>query len=333
MPKLKFALPGDERYNTLLSVVGLLQREGEMHIDDLAKHFSLPRKTMRSLLGTINLTSFMPRNSEEQLPFYIDLDRVDEEDGVVCLELDEGPQGVPLITAAQSVALASGLQYLRSLPGFEPESSKDIDELLGLLQTAQPEAEEISVNIRNIDSDLAAIRQAILNNKRIRCHYVNTRGESSDREIDPLLLVAGEEHWYLRGYCLRREEVRSFRLDHMVNAEVVDIERSPEALAAAEELDDTAPIYSPRETDIEVTLELEPEAYRLAAMFTTLEEPSKNGDEKITVKIRLGYLPDLGPLVCRFGTHATVKSPPEAKDVVRQFAEQSLAAYVPKDVD
>ena len=331
MPKLKFALPGDERYNTLLSVVALLQREGEMHIDDLAEHFSVPRKTMRSMLGTINLTSFMPRNAEEQLPYFIDLERVDEEDGIVCLELDEGPQGVPLITAAQSIALSSGLQYLCTLPGFE--NSKDIEELVELLQTAQPDSEEIAVNASKVDADLAVIRHAILTNKRITCHYVNTRGEETNREIDPLLLVAGEEHWYLRGYCLRRGEVRSFRLDHMVDAAVLDVDRSQEALVAAAEIDETSPIYSPRDTDVEVTLELAPEAYKLAAMFTTIEEPAKSGDENIKVKIRLGYLPDLGPLVCRFGVHAKVIAPAEAREVVRQFALQSLSAYVPEDVE
>ena len=331
MPKLKFSLPGDERYNTLMSVVALLQREGEMHIDELAEHFSLSRKTMRSMLGTINVTSFMPRNSEEQLPYFIDLERVDEEDGIVCLELDEGPQGVPLITAAQSIALRSGLQYLKALPGFE--NSKDIDELVELLQTAQPDADEISVNHGKVDADLAVIRHAILANKRITCHYVNTRGEESDREIDPLLLVAGEEHWYLRGYCLRRQEVRSFRLDHMVDARVLDVDRSEAALNAAASIDETAPIYSPKDTDVEVTLELAPEAYKLAAMFTTIEEPAKSGDENITVKIRLGYLPDLGPLVCRFGVHARVIAPAEAREVVRQFALQSLSAYIPEDVE
>ena len=331
MPKLRFSLPGDERYNTLMSVVALLQREGEIHIDDLSGHFSLPKKTMRAMLGTINLTSFLPRNAEEQLPYFIDLERVDEGDGVVCLELDEGPQGVPLITAAQSIALVSGLKYLRALPGFE--NSKDIDELVELLQSAQPDSENIAVNPSKVDADLSVLRHAILTNKRITCHYVNTRGEESNREIDPLLLVAGEEHWYLRGYCLRRREVRSFRLDHMINATVLDIDRSQEALDAAAELDETAPIYSPRDTDVEVTLELAPEAYKLAAMFTTIEEPTKVGDENIIVKIRLGYLPDLGPLVCRFGVHARVIAPLEAKEVVRHFALQSLSAYIPEDVE
>ena len=331
MPKLKFSLPGDERYNTLMSVVALLQREGEIHIDELAEHFSLSRKTMRSMLGTINLTSFMPRNAEEQLPYFIDLERVDEEDGIVCLELDEGPQGVPLITAAQSIALSSGLQYLRSLPGFE--NSKDIDELLSLLETAQPDSDEIAVSQGKVDTDLAVIRHAILTNKRISCHYVNTRGEETDREIDPLLLVAGEEHWYLRGFCLRRQEVRSFRLDHMIDATVLDVNRSEESLKAAKEFDETSPIYSPRDSDIEVTLELSPEAYKLASMFTSIEEPTKTGEENITVKIRIGYLPDLGPLVCRFGVHAKVIEPEEARKVVRQFALESLAAYIPEDVE
>lgn len=324
MPKLKFALPGDERYNTLMSVVALLQREGEMHIDDLSKHFEVPRSTMRSLLATLNTTSFMPRNSEEQLPFFIDLERVDEEDGIVCLELDNGPQGVPNITSSQSVALLAGLRYLKSMPDFE--DSHDVDQLIELLSAHQNKVAEIEIEPTKFDADLSVLKRAILTDRRIECLYVNSKGEQSNRTIDPLLLMNSEDHWYLRGFCHKNNEIRTFRLDHMVDAEIIDVPRSPEALAAAESLDETAPIYSPSANDVEVVLELAPEAYQLASLVGAVREPEKAGEENIVVNIKLGYLPDLGPLVCRYGVHAKVIGPEAAKDVVRKFAMQALAS-------
>ena len=322
MPKLKFSLPGDERYNTLMSIVALLQREGEMHIDDLAEHFEVSRDSMRGMLATLNTTSFMPRNAEEQLPFYIDLERIDDEDGIVCLELDNGPQGVPTITASQSVALLSGLRYLKSLPDFE--ESDDVDQLITLLSGYQPEVSGIEIEPTKFDADLSILKKAILTNKRIECLYVNSKGEQSKRAIDPLLLISAEDHWYLRGYCLKNKEVRTFRLDHMVDAEIIEVSRSEESLSAAKKLDETAPIYSPSSSDFEVELELQPEAYQLASLVGAVSEPSKAGDERIRVTIRLGYLPDLGPLVCRYGTNARVIGPEAAKDVVRKFAQQAL---------
>lgn len=322
MPKLKFSLPGDERYNTLMSIVALLQREDEMHIDDLAAHFEVSRESMRGMLATLNTTSFMPRNAEEQLPFFIDLERIDDEDGVVCLELDNGPQGVPNITSTQSVALLSALRYLKSLPDFE--DSEDVDQLISLLSGDQAQVSGIEIEQTHFDADLRILKKAILTDKRIECLYVNSKGEQSQRTIDPLLLLSSEGHWYLRGYCLKNNEVRTFRLDHMVDAEIMETSRSTEALEAAQLLDETAPIYSPSQNDVEVELELAPEAYQLASLVGALREPTKAGEENIRVTIKLGYLPDLGPLVCRFGTHAKVISPEAAKEVVRKFAQQAL---------
>lgn len=322
MPKLKFSLPGDERYNTLMSIVALLQRVGEMHINDLATHFDVSKESMRGMLSTLNTTSFMPRNAAEQLPFFIDLDRVDEEDGVVCLEFDNEPQGVPRITSSQSVALLSGLRYLQSIPDFE--ESDEVEELIGLLSAAQTEVENIQIEPSKFDSDLAVIKKAILLDRRIECIYVNSKGEHTERKIDPLLLVTAEGNWYLRGYCLKNQEVRTFRLDHMVDASLSEAPRGLEAIEAAKNLDETAPIYSPTEADTEVVLELAPEAYQLAGMFGMIKEPTKDGEENIRVTIKMGYLPDIGPLVCRYGVHAKVISPESAREIVRKYAELAL---------
>lgn len=322
MPKLKFSLPGDERYNTLMSVVALLQRVGEMHITDLAEHFEVSRDSMRNMLATLNTTSFMPRNAEEQLPFYIDLDRVDEDDGVVSLELDKGPQGVPRITSSQSVALLSGLRYLKSIPDFE--ESTEVDELIDLLSEHQDAVSNIAIEPSKFDTDLAILKKAILTDRRVECLYVNSKGEQTKRLIDPLLLVSSEDHWYLRGYCLKHNAVRTFRLDHMVEATLLETSRGAEAIEAAKQLDETAPIYSPSDTDTEVVLELAPEAYQLAGMLGVIKEPAKPGTENIRVSIKLGYLPDLGPLVTRFGVHATVISPESAREVVRKYAQLAL---------
>ena len=323
MPKLKFSLPGEERYNTLLSLVALLQREGEMHIDEIADHFQLSRQTVRGMLSTLNMTSFMPRNAEEQLPFYVDLDRVDEEDGVVSLEFDSAPQGLPRLTNQQRVALLAGLHFLQSMPAFE--DSDDVGDLIAILSTDQ-KIQTIDVHSEVFDADLGVIKRAIIDDRRIECRYVNGKGQESIRQIDPLILLNSDDHWYLRGFCLVNSEVRTFRLDHMVDAQILEVRRGAEAHAAANDLDVAGPIYRAGNSDTEVVLELAPEAYVLAGYFTQLKEPSKAGEENILVSIKVGYLPDLGPMVCRFGSNAKVISPPEAREVVRRYAQSALLA-------
>lgn len=323
MPSLKYSLPGDQRFNTLMSIVALLQKHGELSLEELSKRFDVQPKTMRGMLSTLNTASFMPRNAEEQLPYFIDLDRVDE-DGVVCLELDEGPQGVPRITRPQSVALLAGLAYLRSLPATSDPA--EIDELIELLANDQSQALEISLQPRVADSDLTVLINAIKKDRRISCLYVNSKGESSLREIDPILVVSNENQWFLRGFCLKNQEIRTFRLDRMVDAAETTEERGVEAKTSGTNPEELSAIYAPAPGDFEVVLDLQPEARQLASMAVEVEEIGDSEEPVLRVKLKLGYLPDLGPLVTRFGAHVRVVSPVEAKEVVRVFAQKTLEA-------
>ena len=323
MPSLKYSLPGDQRFNTLMSIVALLQKHGELSLEELSKRFDVQPKTMRGMLSTLNTASFMPRNAEEQLPYFIDLDRVDD-DGVVCLELDEGPQGVPRITRPQSVALLAGLAYLRSLPATSDPT--EIDELIELLANDQSQALEISLQPTVADPDLTVLINAIKRDHRISCLYVNSKGESSRREIDPIVVVSHENQWFLRGFCLKNQEIRTFRLDRMVDAAEMTEERGVEAKTSGSNPEELSAIYAPAPGDFEVVLDLQPEARQLASMAVEVDEIGDSEEPVLRVKLKLGYLPDLGPLVTRFGAHVRVVSPVEAKEVVRDFAKKALEA-------
>lgn len=331
MPSLKYSLPGDQRFNTLISIVALLQKQGELTLDDLAERFAVSPKTMRGMLATLNTSSFMPRNAEEQLPYYIDLDLVDEE-GTVILEQDDGPQGVPKITRPQSIALLAGLAYLRSLPSISDPA--EIDDLIELLSSEQDFAPEIALQPKEVDADFGVLASAIKNDKRIECRYVNSRGESSLRQIDPIVIVSQENQWFLRGFCLKNNEIRTFRLDRMVDAKELTVERGVDAKVAEQSSNNYSAVYAPSPGDYEVLLELDPEARQLASMAVDVIEISNVEVPTLRVTLKLGYLPDLGPLVTRYGSHARVLSPPAAQKVVHDFARQTLETNLNlEDVD
>jgi predicted DNA-binding transcriptional regulator YafY len=111
----------------------------------------------------------------------------------------------------------------------------------------------------------------------------------------------------------------------MVDALLLETPRGTEALDAAKSIDEMAPIYNPKENDIEIELELAPEAYSLAGMFRQLREPEAIGDENIRVTIQMSYLPDLGPLICKFAGNARVIGPQSAREVVTNYALRILS--------
>ena len=103
--------------------------------------------------------------------------------------------------------------------------------LKSLLNTGDESAEEIHKRIRIIGvasrvvglEHFAVVGSALLRRKRlIISYYVRTRDEVTEREVSPQRLVHYRENWYLDAWCHVRNELRSFSIDAVRRAEIVD---------------------------------------------------------------------------------------------------------------
>ena len=195
--------------------------------------------------------------------------------------------------------------------------------MLEILANGTTESAPAAIHFRpgTVDADAAEIRIAMLNNHRIECEYRNIRGEQSVRRIDPIRLDPHGDIWYLRGYCITNKQLRNFRLDHMRAAKELEVDICEEA-RAIQEIDDEAYIAS--ESDVEVTVEVDPEAQAMLGDFaaTILKTDSKNNT--VTALIKIGYLPYLGRVIAQYGGAARVLAPENARQVVRNYALTAL---------
>ncbi len=64
-------------------------------------------------------------------------------------------------------------------------------------------------------SELALLKDAILNKKVLCFTYYGASGEKTEREAEPIQLWFKSRAWYLKAYCRLREEVRLFKLTRM----------------------------------------------------------------------------------------------------------------------
>jgi predicted DNA-binding transcriptional regulator YafY len=55
--------------------------------------------------------------------------------------------------------------------------------------------------------------------QRVRLRYRSAQGEASEREVDPYGVAYRGGAWYMVGHCHLRRDLRSFRLDRVVEAE------------------------------------------------------------------------------------------------------------------
>ena len=314
MPKSS-KITGTDRFNLLLAMVGYLMHNHEVPIEKLAEQFGISVKEADSAVNTIWVSGVGNYFGGE----LYDFEYSDYQDGIIELKFNPGIDDVPKLSARQVATLSAGLSYLSKLPGFAEKEA--VDELLDILSQGSTSVVTpiIDVTPGSVDADVLVVRKAIVENRRIKCNYRNANDETTEREIDPLLLEAIDDVWYLRGYCHTREAVRAFRLDRMLAAEVLDVEISEEALRA----EVSEEIYVPKDTDTDVVLDLDPEANAIVADYQAVWlSDLANGGQRVNLKI--GNLKILGPLIAKYAGTARVVEPAEAKIIVREFALKAL---------
>jgi len=132
--------------------------------------------------------------------------------------------------------------------------------------------------------------------------------------VDPLRLdFVGARH-YLRGYCHSSAELRSLRVDRIV--ELVSLEQP--ALKSSLELEIPDEVYGHSPGSFVVSVVAEPEAGELFWNFPVTAEP-RLIEGQLHGEIVVGNLRALGRHVARYGGKAKVVSPPEAVVAVRDY--------------
>lgn len=72
----------------------------------------------------------------------------------------------------------------------------------------------------NIQPNLEIIKVALQESKLLSFEYIAHHGNKTTRTIEPYQLVLKGSHWYLYGYCCKRNDFRLFRLSRMSNLKI-----------------------------------------------------------------------------------------------------------------
>jgi len=320
MPKSS-SLSGADRYNFMLALTGYLISHRQQKLSDLARHFEVSEKEIKSAVVTISLSGVGLYRPDEL--FFLDYDLLEE--GIVDLSFAPTLEAVPRLSTRQAAAISSGLAFLVDL--VDPADRKQIDELLEILGRGTLGTKELPFMVQpnRGDQDLALVRKGVAESRVLKCSYINSSGEVSNREIEPQLLESRDSNWYVRGFCRTNQGSRVFRLDRMRQIEILDSfeERSISVVVGSE-------IYEVRKTDTEVLFEVEPEAFGLIADYKPDYEIS--GNKAVQIKIAIGELGTLGRIVSRYSGKVRVLAPETARQSVREFAQRALGNHKPVPV-
>jgi proteasome accessory factor C len=243
------------------------------------------------------------------------------------LRLDEA---VSLLVGLRALAVAQGLptDSVRSALAKLEEALETLPgSAAGVLPVAAPDAarDEDGASVR--PEVVAAVTRGLEAKRRLHLAYwVPARDELTQRDVDPVALVVLGDRTYLQGWCHLTDAMRTFRLDRVHDARVLDVAADPPIEAEPAVLPQPGEPWRAGAADHLVVLDLAADA-RWLVDYHPVESATEQPEGGLRVVLRTPDLAWARRLVLRLGGRATVVEPAELRDQVQAAAREALGAY------
>lgn len=199
------------KMNRLISIIMILLEHKKISASELARMLEVSKRTIYRDIAIINeagipIITFPGINGGIGImeEFKVDKCLFSESDLTTLLI---GLSGVN--SAFNSEETKQAMSKLRAL--IPKEKQKEIDELTSRMSI------DLSPWKRDViyEQYLQIINSAIVNRKILSFDYSDAKGDVSFREVEPYRLLYKSNSWYLQGYCLMRQEMRTFRFSRI----------------------------------------------------------------------------------------------------------------------
>jgi predicted DNA-binding transcriptional regulator YafY len=211
---------GNRPTTRLLSMLELLQTRGRIGGPELARRLEVGGRTVRRYAVTLQEMGVPVEGERGRYGAY---------------SLKRGYKMPPMMfTDEEALGLALGLLAARTLGlvGVAPA----VEGALAKLERVMPEAlrgrvqnleETVSIAIARpttpADSEtLLTLAAAVGERRRVRLRYRSGWAGESERVVDLYGVMQREGYWYAAGHCHLRGSMRLFRLDRVLEAEMLD---------------------------------------------------------------------------------------------------------------
>lgn len=171
----------------------------------------------------------------------------------------------PRLTTTEAFALGVGLRSLACECQDHPARQARLTDLATRLERDLATASPLGAGDILLDSGLdpegirTVLRDATRDQRACRIRYLKPGDETpAERVIHPYAMVYAERWWYVMGHCVEKRDLRRFRLDRILRAELLEDGFAPPAhfeprsqvtsgkMFVAPETSDVRVRYSPR---------------------------------------------------------------------------------------
>ena len=307
----------------LLTILELLQSNSEMSGVDLAKRLEVDVRTVRRYI-TMLQDMAIPIESERGRHG--------------CYRLRAGYKLPPMMFSMdEATALTFGLLMTRRLGmGIDPVS---VEGALAKLERVLPvevrdpvhaieEVLQVEMKLPDKSPDqrvVTALSLAAQRRQQVTLQYQAHRGNPTERNVDPYGVLYRNGYWYMAGYCHLRQDMRSFRLDRVVDVGAVETESSGKSFIQPADFDlldfvEKSIGQTPGSWTVEVLLQTSVEkARQIIPRSVGTPQPHENG---AILRAYVQHLDWFAYFLAGLDCPLQVLDPPEARDAVEQLASK-----------
>jgi proteasome accessory factor C len=310
-----------DRLSRLLALVPYVVSRESVGLADAAAAFRISEK---QLIDDLNLLWCVELRAPDP---YCPID-LSYEGGEITVSEAESIARPLRLGVDEASALLVALRMLAEIPDLEDRDA--LSRVIAKLENAAGTAasavsSQVSVQLDARGDALARVREALTRQRRMHLtYYVPGRDENTERDVDPMRLLFVDGQAYLEGWCRRAEAVRVFRLDRIVDLEILDV--AAQVPDDAEPVDVDGGLFRPSPEDVRVTVELAPSG-RWVSDHYPCESVEELGEGRLRVVLRTRDTRWLRGLALRLGDQGRVSDPAGLAAEIRADAERALALY------
>lgn len=308
-----------DRLLRMLGEITYLDRHAGVRVEELARQFGVSTQQVVADIDTLWVTGtpgYWPHD-------LIDFDAASYDEGVVRLVESRGMTRPLRLGTREAVALIAALQAMRAVLPAALDASRAavLTSALDKLTSATGEAAaavDVRLAVEGVPEVVATVGAALAGSRRLRIRYVTAADVTSVREVDPIRLVTEDEHSYLFAWCHRARDERLFRVDRILEAQMLD--------APAVHAGTRPDWFTPGPDDELITLELASRARWIAEQIP-VEHVENLPDGAFRVALRVADPAWLRHLLLQVARDVRAVSPPRVAADAARAARAALVAY------
>jgi Predicted transcriptional regulator len=178
--------------------------------------------------------------------------------------------------------------------------------------------------LKEIREKFELLKNAIIKKQAIAFTYASSYGETTERTVHPLKLVFKSKAWYLQGYCLLKNDYRTFKINRMLAVEMLNKNFSDKQYEAP--LIDSPDVESTAMTKVVLKVAAHM-AYRAYDEFDE-DSIARNDDGTLTITANLPQDEWLYNFILSFGTAMRIIEPRQMRDELLLYAVEVKDFYL-----